>query len=100
MKARRAMETAVIETTMAEVTVGEITVMKPLMTKVRAVGFKGVMIKECMTVMPVVSPVMPTPSKSSKVSDSKSDTERESNAAPKNSGHGIPARISEDRRAV
>src|SRR5260370_16124527 len=58
------------------------------------------MVKECTAAMPVIAPMTPTPSKSSKVSDSKSDTERQSDATPKNPGHGIPARVSDDRRAV
>src|SRR5260370_20923456 len=50
--------------------------------------------------MPVVSPVAPSPPKASEVSDSKSQTERESDAAPKNPGHRIPARVGNDWRAI
>src|SRR5580704_2808374 len=87
-------------TTMGDGTMADITAMKLFVTEVSAVRDEGVMVKECTTAMPVVSPVAPTPSKSSKESDSKSDTERESGAAPKNSRHRIPVWVSEHRRAV
>src|SRR5712664_3847818 len=60
----------------------------------------GVVVVNRRAAMPVISPVMPAPPKSSEVPDSKSNTERESDAAPKNPGHRIPAWIGNDRRTV
>src|SRR5580693_6016555 len=58
------------------------------------------MIEVCSSTMPVVSPMTPTPPKSPKVSDPESKTERESDSAPKNPGHGIPARVGDNRCPV
>jgi hypothetical protein len=96
---------AVVKVVMAEmavvkVTVIEITVMEPVVTELSAVRNELVMVEECSTVMPVVSPVAPPPPKAAEVSDSKSDTERKSDAAPKYPGHRIPAGVRDDRRAV
>src|SRR5216683_2798715 len=95
-------EAAVAEVTVAEITmaVAEITMMEPIVTKVSAVRDEGVMVVECPTAMPVVPPVTPAPPKSSEVPDSKSNTERESDAAPKNTGHRIPAWVGNNRRTV
>src|ERR1700676_31527 len=93
-------EAAVVKVAMAKVTVIEITVMESAVTEVSAVGDERVMVEECSTAMPVVSPVAPAPPKASEVPDSKSKTERESDAAPKNSGHRIPAGVGDDWRAI
>src|ERR1700731_1560688 len=74
--------------------------MEPVVTELSAVRLKGVMVEECSTVMPVISPVAPTPPKASEVSDSKSDTERKSDAAPKYPGHRIPAGVRDDGRTI
>ena len=66
---------AMAEPPMAKVTVIEITVMKIAVAKVPGVRFKRVMVEECSTIMPVVSPVTPAPAKTSEVPDSKSDPE-------------------------
>src|SRR5258707_863381 len=68
------------------------------MVEVAMVGVAVVEIRR--TAMPVISPVMPAPPKSSEVTDSKSNTERESDAAPKNPGHRIPAWVGNNRRTV
>src|SRR6266851_3011497 len=65
-----------------------------------AVGDVGIVVVNRRAAMPVISPVMPAPPKSSEVADSKSNTERESDAAPKNPGHRIPAWVRDDRRTV
>src|SRR6266481_3991815 len=58
------------------------------------------MVVNCATTVPVVSPVAPAPTKSSEEANSKSNTERESAAAPKNPGDRIPAWIRDNRRSV
>jgi hypothetical protein len=101
VKTRRPVESAaMVEAAVAEVTVTEIAGMEPVVTIVSAMRDEGVMVEECPTAMPVVAPMTPAPPKSSEVSDSKSNTERESDAAPKNTGHGIPARVGNDRCPV
>src|ERR1700693_587397 len=89
-----------VEVGAAEVTVAGITVMEAFVTELAAVRDEGVMVEECSTSMPVVSPVAPTPPKSSEVPDTKSNTEGESDAAPKNPGLRIPAWIGDDWRAI
>ena len=96
VKTRSPMESVgVLQTARAE-----ITVLKIVVAEVSAMRDEGVMVKVCTAAMPVIAPMLPTPSESRKVSDPKSDTERQSDASPKNPGHGIPARVSDDRRAV
>src|SRR6266478_10244376 len=84
----------------AEVTVAEITVMESAVTEVSAVRDESVMVEECSTAMPVVSPVAPAPPKASEVPDTKSNTEGESDASPKNPRHRIPAWVGDDWRAI
>src|SRR5882762_2840281 len=91
---------AVIESAMVKVAVIEITVMESVMTKLSAVRNELVMVEECSAAMPVISPMAPAPSKSSEVPKSKSNAERQSDAAPKNSRHRIPARVGHDRSAI
>src|ERR1700676_3498922 len=91
---------AVAEAAVAKVTVIEITVTQSAVTEVSAVRDERVMVEEGSTAMPVVSPVAPAPPKASEVPDSKSKTERESDAAPKNSGHRIPAWVGDDWCAI
>src|SRR5229473_1118890 len=93
-------DVTVIEAAVADVTVAEITVMEPLVTKVSTVRNEGVMVEECSTVMPVVPPVAPAPPKASEEADTKSNTKGKADAAPKNPGHGIPARVGNDGRPV
>ena len=91
---------AMAGTAMGKVTVIEITMIESAVTKVSAVRHERVMVEECSTVMPVVAPVAPSPPKASEVPDSKSKAERESDAAPKNPGHRIPAGVRDDWRAI
>src|SRR5882762_686783 len=91
---------AVIESAMVKVAVIEITVMESVMTKLSAVRNELVMVEECSAAMPVISPMAPAPSKSSEVPKSKSNAERQSDAAPKNALHRIPAWIGDDRSAI
>src|SRR6202040_3343493 len=95
-----AVKVATAETPTANAAVIEITMMESVVSEVSAVRDIGVMVEECSTAMPVVSPVAPSPPKPSEISDSKSKTERESDAAPKNTGHRIPARVGDDWRAI
>src|SRR5258708_9117841 len=50
--------------------------------------------------MTVVAPTAPAPAKSAEISESKSNTERQSDAAPKNSRHRIPPWEGHDRSAI
>jgi hypothetical protein len=91
---------AVIEAAVAEitVTVAEVTMMEPVVTKIPAVRDPFVVVEEWSTAMPVVSPVMPAPPKSSEEADTKSNAKGNAGAVPKNPGHGIPAWIHLDTR--
>src|SRR5260370_7120039 len=82
------------------VAVAEITVAEHVVTKIPAVGDPFTMIEERSTVMPVVPPVTPAPSKTSEEANSKSNTEGQSGAIPKNPGHRVPARVGNDGRPV
>ncbi len=65
-----------------------------------AVGDVGVVVIDHPVAVPVTSPVMPAPAKSSEVTDSESNSEGDCRACKKDSRHGIPARICNDRVAV
>src|SRR6267378_2877522 len=91
---------SVIESATVKVAVTQITMMKPVMPELSAVRHELVVIEECPAAMPVVAPMAPAPAKSAKISESKSNTERQSDAAPKNSRHRIPARVGHDRSAI
>src|ERR1700719_2540570 len=93
-------EAAVAEFTVAEVTVGEIAVMESAVTEVPAVRFPGVMVIECSATVPVVPPVAPAPAKSSEEADTKPNAKGKADAAPKNPGLRIPARVSNDRPPI
>src|SRR5258705_11288612 len=84
----------------AKAPAAEVSVIESAAIKGSAVRNEGVMVVYWPATVPVVSPVTPAPTKSSKVADSKSNTERETDAAPKNPGDGIPARIRNNRRTV
>src|SRR5882672_4689227 len=64
------------------------------------VGDIGVVIVDHPVAMPVPSPVIPAPPKSSEETDSKSGSEVESRTAIKDSGHRIPTWIGDNGRAV
>ena len=111
VKAGRAVESAamveatvagvtVIEATVIETTVAEIAMMESFATKVVAVRDPVVMVEEGSTAVPVESPVTPTPTKSAEEANAKSDTKRKAWAAPKDSGHRVPARVGNDRRSI
>ena len=65
-----------------------------------AVRDVGVVVIDHPVAVPVASPVMPAPSKSSEVTNSKSNSEGDRGACKKDSRHGIPAWIWNDRVAV
>ena len=52
------------------------------------------------TAMPIVSPVMPAPPKSSEEADAEADSKSNPHAAKEDSRHGIPAWVRDDRRPV
>src|SRR5260370_2652182 len=58
------------------------------------------MVEERSSAVPVISPVAPAPPKSSEKADTKSNTKAKADAAPINPGLGIPAGVSDDRRAI
>jgi len=60
----------------------------------------GVVVVDHSVAVPVASPVMPAPSKSSEVTNSKSNSEGDRGPSKKDSRHGIPAWIWNDRVAV
>ena len=60
----------------------------------------SVVVVNCSSAMPVVSPVMPAPSKSSEEADAEPDSKSNPRTAKKDSRHGIPAWIRDDRRSV
>src|SRR6202035_4788817 len=78
----------------------EVAVMEPVVTELSTVRDELVTVEKSSTFMPVVSPVSPAPSKSAEVSDPKSHTEREPDAAPKNSRHRIPSGVRHYRRPI
>jgi len=65
-----------------------------------AVGDVGVAVVDHGMAVPVASPVMPAPPKSAEESDSKSKTEGDLGTGIKDSGHGNPAPVGDDRRPV
>src|SRR5258707_11402536 len=58
------------------------------------------MVEARSSAVPVISPVAPAPPKSSEKADTKSNTKAKADAAPINPGLGIPAGVSDDRRAI
>jgi len=87
-----------VEAAVAGVTVAEITMMEPVMTEVSAMRDVIVMVERILDRVPVVPPVAPAPAKSSEEGDNQNRYRRESDAAPKNPGYRIPARVGNDRR--
>src|SRR5712675_3031946 len=91
---------AVSEPTVAKVAVTQITMMEPVMPELSAVRYELAVIERCPAAMPVVAPMAPAPAKSPEISGSKSNTERQPDAAPKNSRYRIPAWVGHDRSAI
>jgi len=65
-----------------------------------AVGDVGVVVVDHPMAMPVASPVIPAPPKSSEEADSKPNTEGNCGAGKKDSGHRNPARVGDDRYPI
>lgn len=65
-----------------------------------AVGDVSVMVEHRAAIVPVISPVIPAPAKSSEETDPKSSAEVESWATIKDSGHGIPTRVGQNGVSV
>src|SRR5882762_88222 len=87
---------AMVEVAVVEVVVTEIVAINDR----PAVGDVGVVVVNHPMAMPVASPVMPAPTISSEEADSKSNPEGNCGAGKKDSGHGIPSWICNDRRTV
>ena len=60
----------------------------------------SVVVVNCSSAMPVVSPVPPTPTKSSEEADAEADSKSNPYTAKEDSRHGIPAWVRDDRRSV
>ena len=92
---------AVIEISVVEIAVVEVVVAEIIAIDDRpAVGDVGVVVIDHGPAVPVISPVMPAPSKSSEEADSESKPEGDCRAGKKDSGHRIPTRIGDDRRSI
>ena len=87
---------AVVEVAVIEIVVVEVVAINDG----SAVRDVGVVIVDYPVAMPVASPVMPAPTISSEEADSKSNPEGNYGTGKKDSGHRIPAWISNDRLAV
>ena len=90
----------------AEIAVIEVAVIDVVAAKVVAIDDRSavrdivVVVVEHPVAMPVPSPVVPAPSKSTEEADSKSNTEEKSRAVIKDSGHRIPTRVGKDRISI
>ena len=87
---------AVVEVAVIEIVVVEVVAINDR----SAVRDVGVVVVDHPMAMPVASPVMPAPTISSEEADSKSNPEGNYGTGKKDSGHRIPAWISNDRLAV
>src|SRR6266849_3588906 len=65
-----------------------------------AVGYVSVVVINDIVVMPVRSPVVPSPTKPAKITDSKAQAKRNSRTAKKQSWIRIPARPDPDRLSI
>ncbi len=65
-----------------------------------AVGDVGVVVVDHAMAMPVASPVMPTPPKSSEEADPEADSKSNPRSGQEDPRHGIPAWICDDRLTV
>src|SRR6266851_9928179 len=88
-----------------------VTMVKGAVTKVAAIEVVAiydrsamrdisVVVVNCSSAMPVVSPVMPAPRKSSEEAHTEPDSKSNPRTTKKDSRHGIPAWIRDDRRSV
>ena len=65
-----------------------------------AVRDVGVVVVDHSVAVPVASPVMPAPSKSSEESDAEADSKSDPDAIEKDSRHRVPTWIRNDRRSI
>ena len=92
--------------TMVEIAMAKVAVIKVAAVEVAAIDDRSavrdirVVVVDYPAAVPVVSPVMPSPPKSSEEADTKSNAKGNAGAVPKNPGHGIPAWIHDDRLTV
>jgi len=92
---------AVAEIPMVEVAVVKVTVIEIVAIDDRsAVRDVGVVVVNHRMAMPVASPMVPAPAKSSEEADSEADSKSNPRSSQEDPRHGIPARIGDDRLAV
>ena len=89
-------EIAMVEIAMAKVAVVEVAAIDDR----SAVRDIRVVVEDYPAAVPVVSPVMPSPPKSSEEADAKSKTERDCGAGKKDSGNWNPAGVGNNRCSV
>ena len=92
--------------TMVEIAMAKVAVIKIAVIKVAAIDDRSavrdirVVVVDYSAAVPVVSPVMPSPPKSSEEADAKSKTERDCGAGKKDSGNRNPAGVGNHRCSV
>ena len=92
---------AVAEIAMVEVAVVKVTVVEVVAIDDRsAVGDVGVVVINHPMAMPIASPMMPAPAKSSEETDSEADSKSNPRSGKEDPRHGIPAWICDDRLAI
>src|SRR5438445_7383344 len=97
---------AMVEIAMAKVAMTKVAVIKVAAVEVAAIDDRPAVRDICVVVVdypaavPVVSPVMPSPPKSSEEADAKSKAERDCGAGKKDSGNRNPAGVGNNRCSV
>ena len=92
--------------TMVEIAMAKVAVIKVAAVEVAAIDDRSavrdirVVVVDYSAPAPVVSPVMPSPPKSSEEADAKSKTERDCGAGKKDSGNWNPAGVGNNRCSV
>src|ERR1700676_1417766 len=94
LSVKRRVSTSVERVAVVEIAVVKIAVVEVVAIDDRsAVGDVGIVVVNRCAAMPVVSPVMPAPSKSSEEADTESDSKSNPRSRQEDSRHGIPAWI-------
>ncbi len=98
--------TSVERVAMADIPVIEVAVVEIVVTEIvtvddrSAMGDVSIVVVNRPAAVPVVSPVMPAPPKSSEKADPESDSKSNPHTAKEDSWHGIPAWVRDDWRPV
>ena len=98
--------TSLESVTMVEIAMARVAVIKVAAVEVVAIDDRSavrdvrVVVEDYPAAVPVVSPVMPSPPKSSEEADAKSKTERDCGAGKKDSGNWNPAGVGNNRCSV